>query len=516
MPRFTLSAESELGRDSRRFTYSPLDRTRNNIRLITLLSSSSIERQYSLETFCVTDCPSFIALSYVWGDEQASHQIVVNGKLFKIRTNLWDALEALTKLGHQSRHVWIDAICIDQENIEERGHQVNLMRSIFSTATLTIAWLGRDYNNSNLSLEAARGIHSHSHGSPNTQASLANEVWKATEDLARRPYFGRMWIVQEVLLSRKILVLCGDGHCWWDDMAELIYRADSFKELSIPYITVALLSRRRSRDKKAGPTELHELLYEFDGGHCADPRDRVYALLGLVNTEQSTSEPLLADYSISPLQLYRNIITSLSSELCDRPYYITISQKLWIALDLHIDQDYLHPDYLIQNKELDSIAADLRSFITAFTPKMHEIGSHAWSVEDAEVFFKIIEKIEQRSQIELKSLSQTAQADLESIIKKFISDPKQRSIYLRDHPKFKGDLERLLDIYGWLDLEEENRQSVEPTAMRYDTAAVYDNDGLVHKTYLDWDRYGLVVTYLIVGAVCILFHKALAKRTVSK
>ncbi|KAF8857795.1 HET-domain-containing protein, partial [Acephala macrosclerotiorum] len=83
----------------------------------------------------------FEALSYVWAQERGTKSIVLNGLTHTVTTNLFMALRRLRK-HREVRSIWIDALCIDQNNIEERNHQVTLMGNIYWTCTKTIAWLG--------------------------------------------------------------------------------------------------------------------------------------------------------------------------------------------------------------------------------------------------------------------------------------------------------------------------------------------------------------------------------------
>ncbi|OAL43075.1 heterokaryon incompatibility, partial [Pyrenochaeta sp. DS3sAY3a] len=88
-----------------------------------------------------SDFPSYSCLSYMWGDPEEQHAILINGKTFKVRRNLWDFLRvAQTKLFNN--FLWIDALCIDQQNTQERNHQVQQMGNIYSRAKTVLLWLG--------------------------------------------------------------------------------------------------------------------------------------------------------------------------------------------------------------------------------------------------------------------------------------------------------------------------------------------------------------------------------------
>ena len=95
------------------------------------------------------------ALSYVWGDSHERLPIYVDGDQLLITRNLYAALLRLRDHSFE-RMVWIDAICIDQENPEERGRQVQLMAKIYSNALCVIVWLGEDVEGTNGALEDIR------------------------------------------------------------------------------------------------------------------------------------------------------------------------------------------------------------------------------------------------------------------------------------------------------------------------------------------------------------------------
>lgn len=81
------------------------------------------------------------ALSYTWGSIDKTHTIMIDNYELPITENLFIALQHL-RSAHQDRILWVDAICIDQENLEERGHQVGQMARIYRTAKRVLIWLG--------------------------------------------------------------------------------------------------------------------------------------------------------------------------------------------------------------------------------------------------------------------------------------------------------------------------------------------------------------------------------------
>lgn len=89
--------------------------------------------------------PTYEAISYVWGNPSFSHSILCDGRRIVVTKSLNDVLQRL-RLRDQQRTVWIDGVCINQGNTEERGHQVRLMGDVYKRAQRVVIWLGDDKN----------------------------------------------------------------------------------------------------------------------------------------------------------------------------------------------------------------------------------------------------------------------------------------------------------------------------------------------------------------------------------
>jgi hypothetical protein len=153
----------------------------------------------------------------MWGDPDSRENISLGGHLFDVTLNLGSALRNLRDEG-KSRTLWIDAICVDQQNLEERSSQVLLMTRIFQKATRTVSWLGNSSPYSKIAFDFMQSgpfdslgfVHSdefkHSdHVNKLSLFLLSDHVRDGiivfTGDLARRAYFRRIWVVQELALS---------------------------------------------------------------------------------------------------------------------------------------------------------------------------------------------------------------------------------------------------------------------------------------------------------------------------
>lgn len=135
------------------FEHTPFKRHGQQVRLLRLDLDPSvlpydftfpIPVQCTLATFDLGTCPEYSALSYVWGDPQDKIPLVIDGKLHEITTSLNDCL-AYLRAERFEDWIWADAVCIDQENNEEKAEQIQCMRQIYQKACKVLAWLGQGY-----------------------------------------------------------------------------------------------------------------------------------------------------------------------------------------------------------------------------------------------------------------------------------------------------------------------------------------------------------------------------------
>ncbi|KAH8602297.1 heterokaryon incompatibility protein-domain-containing protein, partial [Bisporella sp. PMI_857] len=145
--------------------------------------------------------PFYEALSYTWGSADQKKQIWLHGQRTDVRSNLWSALFKLRR-NDKNRLLWVDALCINQRNVNERNHQVALMKEIFTQAAEVIVWLGPEADDSDLAMDFLYDASSRYAG-PST---LDVPTHKALRKLCNRDYWKRMWILQEVSLAKHLTV----------------------------------------------------------------------------------------------------------------------------------------------------------------------------------------------------------------------------------------------------------------------------------------------------------------------
>lgn len=172
--------------------------------------------------------PTYTAISYAWGPAVPTARIVINGKLFVIRQNLYEGLRALLQCGHYEELFWVDQLCIDQMNTAERNHQVQMMGKIYTSAIRVLAWLGYGNINSELAfgiLKKAMDNIPITPAIPTPPTAFADynlklfsdNSWEEIAhviDLLRQPYWTRLWIVQEIVLANELILMYGH-HSWY-------------------------------------------------------------------------------------------------------------------------------------------------------------------------------------------------------------------------------------------------------------------------------------------------------------
>ncbi|MCJ1403907.1 hypothetical protein MMC11_007130 [Xylographa trunciseda] len=220
------------------------------------------------------------AVSYVWGAETPTHEILINGWPVMVRENLWQFLKH-TRCSDESAVYWVDALCINQKDTNERNNQVQFMGTIYRAATRVLVWLGRAFQDSDLVMDFIRT--GSSSESPDYELKV---VRKAVQYWANRDYWFRTWIIQEFLLAKDIRLLCGEEIVDWSHIERFCRTADdenirscwSGCEKSRPFS----LFRQRIRGLH-GDTSLTQLLINNQTSHCMDPRDKVYSMINLAS-----------------------------------------------------------------------------------------------------------------------------------------------------------------------------------------------------------------------------------------
>jgi hypothetical protein len=205
------------------YVYSPLDLEKEEIRLVLLYPGRGEEAvRCELRHVSLRNSPPYEALSYTWGNPDDTRKIQLDGQELSVTANLEEALRSLRHgAGGKERHkvFWVDAICINQQDIQERSQQVPRMRRVFETAEGVIVWLGRETSESAMAMDF---LNQNSEHLVNGKAEFKAEgshtkEWSAFRDgLVFKPWWSRLWIVQEVAVARHIMVVCGSKCVPWN------------------------------------------------------------------------------------------------------------------------------------------------------------------------------------------------------------------------------------------------------------------------------------------------------------
>ncbi|KAH7400652.1 heterokaryon incompatibility, partial [Phaeosphaeria sp. MPI-PUGE-AT-0046c] len=146
--------------------------------------------------------PPFEALPYVWGPMNENKELSLQGCRMKITDNLWGALIQL-RSATASRLLWVDALAINQTDLQERSDQVRLMRDMYTKATSTLVWLGEERDHSQMAMSFLKRLEERGSQTEVISRVLRNgfedPLFLAIECLyTQREYWTRLWVVQEI------------------------------------------------------------------------------------------------------------------------------------------------------------------------------------------------------------------------------------------------------------------------------------------------------------------------------
>ncbi|OSS45162.1 hypothetical protein B5807_09092 [Epicoccum nigrum] len=272
------------------------------------------------------------ALSYTWEESHKPYNIVVNGRMMPVTRNLSMALRNL-RYPHQDRILWIDAICIDQTNDKERGHQVGQMTAIYRKAEQVLVWLGLatpetnsifDYMNRfekesyrfacrnwKPSDERWRGIKYSLHSpEEDVKTALTADEYEGIEDLLSRSWFERVWVIQEVANARAARMMCGGKSVLAGTFALFPYLLDITPNQHCQAILDVMPGPTRKHSWWTRKHDLNTLLLRFKGSKASDPRDKIYALLGIASDRSTTNFPS-PEYEKTEVEVVQDITNFL-------------------------------------------------------------------------------------------------------------------------------------------------------------------------------------------------------------
>ncbi|KAI1111737.1 heterokaryon incompatibility protein-domain-containing protein [Nemania sp. NC0429] len=310
------------------YRYSPLPN--GHIRLLRLLPSHVENAPLECDLFEFPLLESggathpYHALSYVWGSPDNTQSISIGNSHAAIPANLHGALLRLRDRFFE-RIIWADAICINQEDLKERGHQVRYMALIYAKASCVNVWLGEETDNSELALEYIRRA---ANGDSLEREESEYTLHLPFSRLFERPWFKRIWVLQEVAAAQHILIMCGpaeiSGHTFCSGLTSPPMRrlAVQGTHQSVIQTKMYLMRHTISQSKRAIHATDHlsleistlgELIDMYHAREASDPRDKIYALLGM-SSDGPISTLLSPDYEISWKDLLANLVNVFFGE----------------------------------------------------------------------------------------------------------------------------------------------------------------------------------------------------------
>ncbi|KAK1056044.1 hypothetical protein LTR33_013991 [Friedmanniomyces endolithicus] len=325
------------------FQYKPLG-SEKTIRLlkITRISHSDFLHctMIHMDRYNLLSGSGFIALSYRWGDESiigtmqlrnvfmhGTTEIAEDYETKEVPQSTLDMLVGLYKTERiTDRWFWIDVLCLNQADILEKSAQVRLMGSIFELASEALVYVGPEIESTALAMDFWEKLRvtfaelprvdadgkmlyqSHEELLRYTDTTWASPEWEAMQKHLTRPWFRRLWVMQEAVLPRSVIYVWGrfalTAHDmrlfpYWDmrsSLSMMLYQHDSSCWYSAKMISeIAFLRSNRTQANKQWVGVLHNLVWWCDGAHATDPRDRIYGLLGLLDGEDLG---IVLDYSL--------------------------------------------------------------------------------------------------------------------------------------------------------------------------------------------------------------------------
>jgi hypothetical protein len=330
------------------FEYSPLNPLHPEIRLLKVMPAEHQSESIlncDMITVRLESKPEYVALSYVWGSPARTQPILLNGQPFKVTVNLENFLLHFRNVNAEMVPLWIDAICINQDDNNEKSTEVQRLRTIFRGATSVLAWLGPSTKSTitamkkmnefdDYYLHSSKSLEESAEDFLNIQSGNGQKFAgiREIQTLMQQLWFKRVWIVQEVAVANRLHYRCGsesvpgkliptlvsaienavlkkmrkmvDDSIWEDGRMTIVMSLDLEWDASKFYRLVDLVTQ------KENAPSLWDLLLAFKecGGQASDPRDYIFALLGL--SRDADKLGLRPDYSQSFSSCYTQVATA--------------------------------------------------------------------------------------------------------------------------------------------------------------------------------------------------------------
>jgi hypothetical protein len=256
-----------------------------------------------------SDFEEYEALSYTWGDGVKTYALLtLSETVLGITSVLHVALHHLRD-EKEVIHIWIDALCINQESLAERSQQVSKMGEVYSNAYNVTLWIGDEYEDSKEAFSLIHGYEAATEEDEKAvQAYIVNLRNRQEEpcrialwQLLDRSWFKRIWIIQEVVLAKDIEVVCGESYCTWNGLIGLViglarHGLTAYLGTSGGKWLMAIGDIRDSFSRSKEGLDLVYLLGKTSYFQSTVPHDRIYGLAALLQKEDI--DILVVDYEL--------------------------------------------------------------------------------------------------------------------------------------------------------------------------------------------------------------------------
>lgn len=305
-----------------RFTYEKLNHSRKEVRYLQVLSKPGAVIQCRLQNGPLE--PGHICLSHRWTDKEGPREIFLNDRPFAVSANVWHFLDVARHKYRPEERFWIDAICINQQDNDERNKQVPLMGEIYRSAKLVVSWLGVCDKNTKMCIDAIRTRKVNMETNHFDEAICQNDpfeanFWDHLLHFFQNEYWKRAWVVQEVLLASDGYLLVGDVQLDWQTLKEfwtMITRADIAPQTHLQRLTewnFGHETKARQALKKDERAPLRSLIARYGKKQvCSDFHDKVYSYLSLARERDSVT----VDYSSSRETLFFTTLRDCGTDKC--------------------------------------------------------------------------------------------------------------------------------------------------------------------------------------------------------
>ena len=301
-----------------------------------VVDTSTYEKPWHYET-----------LSYVWGNAPADHEIRLNDHSLLITSSLWEALRVLAR-ERAGKFLWVDAICINQKDSSEKSSQVRMMGQIYQRAQRVIIWINRPGIRSGrrqvdlITQTALKGFaqgyragwyagvltqylenpRHEAFDKPSLESFRGDGgYWPALVRFFDQDWWRRVWVRQELAMSKKATVFCSEHSVDWEDVAAMAHWVSLFTQ-DLDEKTKSWGAKHRSGAysgedfedfrqtlQRGGSLDLQSMLIHARNCETTDPRDRVFAVLGMVEDFQS----IHIDYDSSPAEVAQSAFKALAN-----------------------------------------------------------------------------------------------------------------------------------------------------------------------------------------------------------